>query len=53
MFSDWKTTLVGLLTGAGYMFLQALQSGIHPSDAAIGVGISVLGVLAKDTTGQK
>jgi hypothetical protein len=45
---NWKTTLFGWLTGAGYTFLAALQSGLKPKDAALGIGIGILGTLAKD-----
>lgn len=45
---NWKTTLAGILTGAGYLFLQALAGGIHPKDAALATGLAVLGGLAKD-----
>jgi hypothetical protein len=45
---DWKTTLVGILSGAAYLFLQGLQHGLAPADAAIGVGLGLLGALAQD-----
>jgi hypothetical protein len=45
---NWKTTLVGILTGAGYLFLQALSGGIKLKDAALATGIAVLGGVAKD-----
>lgn len=45
---NWKTTLFGILTGAAYMFLQAMSGGLKPKDAALGVGIAVLGTVAKD-----
>lgn len=46
---NWKTTLFGILTGMGYMFLQAISGGMKPKDAVLGVGIAVLGSLAKDS----
>jgi len=45
---NWKTTLFGFLAGGGYMFLTYLQQGIKPRDAAIGVGIALLGAFSKD-----
>lgn len=45
---NWKTTLAGILTGAAYLFLQAISGGIKPKDAALAVGIAVLGGFAKD-----
>ena len=46
---NWKTTLIGILTGAGYLFLQALAGGVRPKDAALATGIAVLGAVAKDS----
>lgn len=48
MFKNWRTTLIGLLTGGGYAFLSGLQSGLKPKDAALGVGVAILGAFAKD-----
>jgi hypothetical protein len=48
MLQSWKTTLIGLLTGVGYLFLSSLQSGVKPRDAALAAGVTVLGALAKD-----
>lgn len=45
---NWKTTLMGILTGAGYLFLQALAGGVKPKDAALATGIVLLGAFAKD-----
>lgn len=45
---NWKTTLIGLGFGAGYMVLQGLAAGIKPKDLLIGVGIAALGAVAKD-----
>jgi hypothetical protein len=46
---NWKTTLIGLLTGGGYLFLQALSSGVKLRDALLATGIVVLGAVAKDS----
>jgi hypothetical protein len=46
--SNWKTTLIGIVTGAAYLFLQGLSQGLKPKDAAIGVGLGLLGAFAKD-----
>lgn len=46
--SSWKTTLIGILTGGGYLFLQHLSGGVKPKDAALATGIMVLGAFAKD-----
>lgn len=48
MINSWKTTLIGMLTGVGYLFLSAMQSGVKPRDAALAAGVAVLGALAKD-----
>lgn len=45
---NWKTTLIGLLTGGAYLFLQALSGGVKVRDAALATGIAVLGTFAKD-----
>ncbi len=45
---NWKTTLVGALTGLGYAFLSAISTGVKPKDAAIAVGLAALGAVAKD-----
>lgn len=45
---NWKTSLFGLLTGAGYLLLQALAGGVRPKDALLATGIAVLGAVAKD-----
>jgi hypothetical protein len=47
---DWKTTLIGILTGVGYLFLQGLSNGLKPKDAALAAGIGLLGTFAKDST---
>ena len=48
MLQSWKTTLVGLLTGVGYLFLTSMQSGVKPRDAAIAAGVAALGAFSKD-----
>ena len=45
---SWKTTLLGVLTGGGYLFLQAVSGGVKLRDAALSVGIAILGAFAKD-----
>lgn len=53
---SWKTTLAGIGMGVGYAFLSALSTGIKPKDAAISVGLALLGGLSKDydkTNSQK
>ena len=45
---NWKTTLIGLLTGAGYLLLQSLSGGMKVRDAVLATGIAVLGAVAKD-----
>lgn len=46
---NWKTTLTGTLTAAGYAFLSYFQGGgLSLKDAAIAAGFVALGVLAKD-----
>lgn len=45
---SWKTTLAGLLFGGGYAFLSAMSTGLKPKDAALSVGIAIIGGLAKD-----
>jgi len=48
MLSNWKTTLIGIATGVGYLFLSAMQQGVKPKDAAIAAGVAALGILSKD-----
>ena len=45
---NWKTTLIAVLTGAGYLFLQALSGGVRPKDALLATGLALLGAVAKD-----
>ncbi len=45
---SWKTTVAGLATAGGYLFLTYLQQGLKARDAGIAAGIAVLGLLAKD-----
>lgn len=46
---NWKTTLAGMLSAAGYAALTAMQNGtLEPRDLAIIAGLAAVGVLAKD-----
>lgn len=46
---NWKTTLAGMLSAAGYAALTAMQNGtLEPRDLAIIGGLAAVGVLAKD-----
>lgn len=44
MITSWKTTLVGILVG----FLNLWAGGTSPKNAAVSVGIALLGAVAKD-----
>ena len=48
LLTNWKTTLIGVGTGFGYFFFQALQGGATLKDAAFGAGLALLGLMAKD-----
>ena len=48
MLKSWKTTLVGILTGAGYLFFSAMQQGLKFKDALIATGVALLGMVSKD-----
>lgn len=50
LLKNWKTTVVGLATGAGIAFLTSLQGGLTPKDAALAAGVAALGLVAKDST---
>jgi len=45
---NWKTTLIGFLTGLGYLILQGFSQGLKPKDVFLGAGITILGIIAKD-----
>lgn len=49
MFTNWKTTLIGV----GLGFLNVWASGISAKQTAISIGLAALGAVAKDfnTTG--
>lgn len=46
---SWKTSVAGIATASGYLFLTYLQQGIKPRDAAIAAGLVAIGMLAKDS----
>lgn len=48
ILKNWKTSLIGLATGAGIAFLTSVQGGMHPRDAALAAGVAALGLAAKD-----
>lgn len=48
LLKNWKTTLIGLATGAGIAFLTGVQGGMTPKDAALAAGVAALGMAAKD-----
>lgn len=48
ILKNWKTTLIGLATGAGIAFLTGVQGGMTPKDAALAAGVAALGLAAKD-----
>jgi len=48
ILKNWKTTLIGLATGAGIAFLSGVQGGMSPKDAALAAGVAALGLAAKD-----
>ncbi len=50
LLKNWKTTVIGLVTGAGIAFLSGVQGGLTPKDAAIAAGVAALGLAAKDST---
>ncbi len=46
---DWKTTAAGLLGGAFYAAVTAIQAGtIEPKDIALAAALGALGYLARD-----
>lgn len=49
ILKNWKTTLIGLATGAGIAFLTGVQGGMSPKDAALAAGVAALGMAAKDS----
>lgn len=48
ILKNWRTTLIGLATGAGIAFLTGVQGGMSPKDAALAAGVAALGLAAKD-----
>lgn len=52
LLKNWKTTLIGLATGAGIAFLTGVQGGMSPKDAALAAGVAALGMAAKDGDGK-
>lgn len=46
---NWKTTLIGIGSGLAYAFLSYLQAGLKPKDAAVAVGLALLGSVSKDS----
>jgi len=50
LLKNWKTTLIGLASGAGIAFLSGVQGGLTPKDAAIAAAVAALGLAAKDST---
>ena len=46
---NWKTSLIGVGTGAGTAFLTGVQGGLSPKDAAMAAGLAALGLVAKDS----
>ncbi len=49
MKTNWKTTLIGALTGAGLIVLDLLKTGTTDlKTIAIAAGISILGAFAHD-----
>lgn len=50
LLKNWKTTALGLATGAGVAFLSAIQGGMTLKDAALAAGVAALGMAAKDST---
>ena len=50
LLKNWKTTVIGLATGAGIAFLSGVQGGLSPKDAALAAGVAALGLAAKDST---
>ena len=50
LLKNWKTTVIGLATGAGISFLSGVQGGLSPKDAALAAGVAALGLAAKDST---
>jgi hypothetical protein len=45
---NWKTTLAGVGMGAANLFLASMAQGIKPKDAALSIGLALLGAYAKD-----
>lgn len=49
MIKSWKTTLIGVLAGAGIITLQLMQTGTTDiKTLAMAFGIAALGALSKD-----
>jgi hypothetical protein len=50
VLKNWKTSLLGVATGAGIAFLSSVQGGMRPKDALVAAGLAALGLAAKDST---
>lgn len=47
--TSWKTTIAGILSGIAIVLIPILQTGeVTLQKVAIGVGIALLGIFAKD-----
>ena len=49
MFTDWKTTVVGLAGAVATTLIPILQGSFTTKDIILAVVIAVLGAVAKDT----
>jgi hypothetical protein len=49
LFSNWKTTLIGLGAAAGVVFLQAIGAGQSVKTAATAAALAALGMASKDS----
>ena len=42
VLKNWKTSLLGVATGAGIAFLSSVQGGMRPKDALVAAGLAAL-----------
>ena len=47
VLKNWKTSLLGVATGAGIAFLSSVQGGMRPKDALVAAGLAHLATIRR------
>ena len=50
VFTNWKTSLAGIVTAVAYTWANGGLSSLHGKDLVVAIGTVALGALAKDGT---